>query len=274
MDLSDYGMLIIGGKHIDTLGTEQSLVLHGSVYHMLFSRIIDVLHCDTSTTLEISNYIRSMERLQFKVILLIYVGHGLGCTEKYPLACPGVGSADLVKLPPIKNSNGDLVKFRVIMDCCNRPPQPLFLRPTPDVESSLFEINQKLRKFLLLDFQHIEIRRGLYNYTKGANATLLNSALLEAILNIEFSNLPEFLTAANAVLVQQYQLFKPPERFNLRKLLTSDTDYTYKSINRLPRASTEWISLRNDYGLDLEDSIEYLESDEPSLFPDSVPVSM
>jgi len=253
--MSDPLMLVFCGNHTDSLGQEHSLLNYGSLYHYLFSRVIPVRYLKAGSIHQISKCLAALTENAHDLVYLVFVGRGSATsTTIYPWISPGDGTlADLVDIPLIHNARKQQISFRIILDCCNVSPILLKMHTTHErlpyqLDDNL--IKRRITTFLSFPFQYLCMRQETLNFTQDANATILNSALLEAIINYDYEDLSKLLTIANARLYGKYQAARNYP-VAMRRLLFSDVAYTYRGWNSVVAEyldpNIKWTVLPSDY---------------------------
>lgn len=107
-------------------------------------------------------------------------------------------------------------------------------------------IDGRLKIFLSFPFNYITVSKKVVNYPQDANATIFNSSLLEAIINVDAINLDTILMTANARLHEKLKVHK--RGVKLKKAIMSEPKFDY-SLSDTTNNRNEWIILPSSYAI-------------------------
>lgn len=249
-------MLILGGIHVDSLGNEQSLIQHGSLYHYLFSRIIPVESRECYYQDQLSAILGQLAHKDHDLVYLVFIGESFtNVREDHVLLADG----SLFNLPAktdfIKDNRQRPIVLRKIFDWYHILPILLRPRVLPHArlafthDSDIEVIDRRLKMFLSFPFNYITVSKKVVNYPQDANATIFNSSLLEAIINVDAINLDTILMTANARLHEKLKVHKRGG-VKLKKAILSEPkfDYSWSDTTELQNG-IEWIILPSSYAI-------------------------
>lgn len=235
--------LIIGGCHV--IGNQEVELTHyGSLYNYFFSEKISMEYCSVKTEYELSNYLRGYSFEEFKIIYLIYVGHGEGQDDtEYPYISP-FETINLMNVK-MKNKNEEPIRFRILFNCCNINSVELNDKALEDIFND--NVKSNIEKFLCIDFDYVCLRKGLAD-SAFSNRTIFNESLFNTLVNYRFNKSEDFLGIFNYNLGYSYKKNKNIKNRNIKKYISSSTKFnSNKSETDIEIAKVSDLSLPSNY---------------------------
>lgn len=252
-------MLILGGIHVDSLGNEHRLMQHASLYHYLFSRIMPVQTRDCYYEHQLTTIFNQLAHQDYDLVYLVFIGEAFTNVRKHHVL---LADGSLFNLPAtplnfIQNNRQRPISFRIIFDWLH--VLPIVLRPRISSsaryaftnDSDIQMIDGRLKIFLSFPFNYITVSRNVVNYPQDANATIFNSSLLEAIINVDAINLDTILMTANARLHEKLKVHKRGAA-KMKRLIMSEPKFDY-SLSDTTNNRNEWIILPSSYAINLSE---------------------
>jgi len=184
---------------------------------------------DLSLKSQYNEIILSFKNKIYDNVIIIYSGHGDGNLEEdYPAVCPVKKSFNIIQNYNIRNTNGEIIKFKYIFDCCNISN---FILNNNNEEEKEYknQIILKLNNFINLDFNYICVRKGIYNWTDGS-FTRFNKILIDVLLNYNYSDVEDFLSICNYYMLG---LYKQRGEMNKKYRYVIDSDINYNKIKNI-----------------------------------------